>query len=118
MGTPPIASFNGLLSNVEKPAQPATFIRAAAYRAAGGLDSRYDMAMDVDLWLKVSSVGAVSFLPAELLARFRVHGESKSSRWESRALREDLAIRRRHGLPSAHSDGACSGLAGGSRGCR
>jgi hypothetical protein len=99
MGTPPAPSLSGLLSNVEKPAQPATFIRADAYRAAGGLDGRYDMAMDVDLWLKIAAVGAVSFLPAEVLARFRVHDDSKSSRWESRALREDLAIRRRHGLP-------------------
>lgn len=98
MGTPRIPGFHGLLSNVEKPAQPATFVRADAYRAAGGLDGRYDMAMDVDLWLRISAVGSVSFLSAEVLARFRVHDGSKSSRWESRALREDLAIRRRHGL--------------------
>jgi GT2 family glycosyltransferase len=98
IGTPRVHDFHGLVSHLENPAQPATFFRADAYRAAGGLDRRYDLAMDVDLWLRLSQMGALHFLPKDILARFRVHEGSKSVKWEARAAQEDLAIRRRHGL--------------------
>lgn len=99
IGTPRASDLHGLVTHIENPPQPATFFRAEAYRLAGGLDPRYDLAMDVDLWLKLARLGRVAFLPRTILARFRVHDAAKSVKAEGRAIRQDLSIRRRNGLP-------------------
>jgi len=96
--TPPVPSYEGLINNPLNPAQPATFFRADAYRLVGGLDRRFDLAMDVDLWLRLAKVGDVHFLRNSTLARFRVHPAAKSARWQSQATRQEFAIRRAHGL--------------------
>lgn len=98
IGTPPASDLRGLVTHIDNPPQPATFFRADAYRAAGGLDTRYDLAMDVDLWLKLARIGKVAFLPQSILARFRVHDDAKSVKEQGRAIRQDLTIRRRNGL--------------------
>ena len=96
---PPTPTLIGLLSVVGNPAQPATFFSAEAYRRAGGLDRRYDLAMDMDLWFKLARIGPIKTLPTELLARFRVHPMAKSSAAAAATARQDLRIRRRHGAP-------------------
>lgn len=96
---PPVRTFEGLLRYPTNPAQPATFFSAEAYRRVGGLDRRYDLAMDVDLWLKLARAGPMEILPTEVLARFRVHPNAKSVAAYRRAVRQDLRIRRRHGMP-------------------
>lgn len=98
MPTPPVASFEGLLWNQANPPQPATFVTAEAYRRVGGLDPRYDLAMDVDLWLKVARIGRVMFLSDVVLARFRLHPKAKSVVGLTAAIREDFRIRRLHGM--------------------
>jgi len=99
IGTPPASDFHGILTHIDNPPQPATFFRADAYRLAGGLDRGYDLAMDVDLWLKLARLGKVTFLPQTILARFRIHDAAKSVDAQGRAIRQDLSIRRRNGLP-------------------
>jgi len=99
IGTPPSSDFRGLVTHIDNPPQPATFFRAEAYRSAGGLDPACDLAMDVDLWLKLARIGKVAFLPQTILARFRIHDDAKSVKGQGRAIRQDLAIRRRNGLP-------------------
>lgn len=99
IGTPPADDLHGLLTHIDNPPQPATFFRADAYRAAGGLDASYDLAMDVDLWLKLAHIGKFTFLSRTILAEFRVHADAKSVKEQRRAIRQDLAIRRRNGLP-------------------
>ena len=99
IGTPRARDFHGLLDGIDNPPQPATFFRSTAYRAVGGLDRHFDLAMDVDLWFKLARVGALEFLPTAVLARFRVHEAAKSVKAQRRAIRQDLAIRRRNGLP-------------------
>lgn len=99
IGTPPANDFHGLLTHIDNPPQPATFLRADAYRSAGGLNPAYDLAMDVDLWFKVARLGKVTFLPRTILARFRIHDSAKSVKAQGRAIRQDLSIRRRNGLP-------------------
>ncbi len=99
IGTPPARDFHGLVTHIDNPPQPATFFRAEAYRRVGGLDPTYDLAMDVDLWLKLARLGRFAFLPRTILARFRVHAAAKSVKGQGRAIRQDLSIRRRHGLP-------------------
>ena len=96
--TPPVGTLQGLLNHPTNLAQPATFFLASAYRSVGGLDRRYDLAMDVDLWMRLAALGDVVLLPDVELARFRVHGSAKSVVAATAAIREDFAIRRRAGL--------------------
>jgi glycosyltransferase involved in cell wall biosynthesis len=98
-GSPPTPTLQGLLRLPANPAQPATFFSAEAYRRCGGLELGYDLAMDVDLWLKLAKVGAMKTLPAEVLARFREHPRAKSVAGSAAAARQSLKIRRRHGMP-------------------
>lgn len=92
-------SLQGLLRSPNNPPQPSVFFRRAAYLACGGVDRRFDLAMDVDLWLKLAARGAILPLPAAVLSRFRVHPAAKSQRGAAAAAREDLSIRRRYGMP-------------------
>lgn len=97
--TPPRPEFDQLLRHPTNLAQPATFFRADAYRQVGGLNRRYDLAMDVDLWFRLASVGPVVLLRDVVLAQFRLHPNAKSVVAAAAASREDLSIRRRHGMP-------------------
>jgi glycosyltransferase involved in cell wall biosynthesis len=97
--TPPSGSLDGLLRYPNNLAQPATFFRAEAYRRCGGLDAAWSLAMDVDLWMKLARVGPIALLPDTVLARFRIHAAAKSVAGATAAVREDLRIRRRHGMP-------------------
>ena len=98
IGTPLESTYDGLVRSEPNPAQPATFFRADAYHKVGGLDRAYDLAMDVDLWLRLARIGRVHYLPDEVLARFRVHETAKSVVGLTLAIREDFSIRRSHGL--------------------
>ena len=96
---PPVSTFSELLRYPTNLPQPATLFRAEAYRAIGGLDRSYDMAMDVDLWLRLARRGSIVTLPDRTLARFRLHPDAKSVAGITAAIREDLRARRRQGLP-------------------
>jgi hypothetical protein len=54
--------------------------------------------MDVDLWLQLAALGPVVALRTQILARFRIHAASKTASSEAASAREDLAVRRRHGM--------------------
>jgi glycosyltransferase involved in cell wall biosynthesis len=97
--TPPRPEFDQLLRHPTNLAQPATFFRAEAYRQVGGLNRRYNLAMDVDLWLRLASIGQVVLLRDVVLARFRLHPGAKSVVAARAASREDLSIRRKYGMP-------------------
>jgi glycosyltransferase involved in cell wall biosynthesis len=97
--TPPRPEFDQLLRHPTNLAQPATFFRAEAYRQVGGLNRRYDLAMDVDLWFRLARSGKVILLRDVVLARFRLHPSAKSVVAAAAASREDLSIRRAQGMP-------------------
>jgi glycosyltransferase involved in cell wall biosynthesis len=99
MPTVPIPTLEGLVKARLNPAQPATFFRASAYTAVGGLDPSFNLAMDVDLWLKLARQGRYVVLPDRVLARYRVHAQAKSERLAVASAREDLRARRRQGMP-------------------
>jgi glycosyltransferase involved in cell wall biosynthesis len=99
MSTVPVPTFEGLVSARLNPAQPATFFRADAYRSVGGLDLSLNLAMDVDLWLKLARAGRYVVMPDRVLARYRVHARAKSERMAVASAREDLRARRRQGMP-------------------
>jgi GT2 family glycosyltransferase len=98
MAAPVDPSLAGMLKARVHPPQPSTFFRAEAYRAAGGLDRTYDLAMDVDLWLRIARQGSVHVVPDVILSRFRIHPAAKSERYAVGAAREDLRARRREGM--------------------
>lgn len=95
--TPPRAGFRELLGHPTNLAQPATFFRADDYRKVGGIDRRYRLAMDVDLWFRLARQGRVVLLPDQTLARFRLHPGAKSVIDLTGAVREDLSIRIKNG---------------------
>lgn len=96
---PPSPTVDALLAFPSNLPQPATFFRKSAYDSVGGLDPALDMAMDVDLWMKLARVGELHLLHDQTLARFRLHGSGKSQAGSVAAAREDLSVRRRHGMP-------------------
>jgi glycosyltransferase involved in cell wall biosynthesis len=86
---------------------PATFIRREVFDEVGGFDPTLRYAMDYDLWLRIALLYPVQPL-AYLLATFRVHAESLSSRELLQAFSEEYQIRQRfraaHGRSGGFSD--------------
>ena len=86
---------------------PATFIRRELFNDVGGFDCTLRYAMDYDLWLRIALHDPVLPLPA-LLATFRNHTESLSSRELLNAFAEEYRIRQRfrsaHGLGGRWGD--------------
>ena len=75
-----------------KVAQPATLIRRSSWDLVGGLDESLRFAMDLDLWLRLWSVGD-SYTTGQVCARYRWHKTSLSSSSEKRAAQEALQVR-------------------------
>jgi|SRR5450759_28775 len=99
IGSIPVPTLKGLLCLPWNPPQPATFFSAQAYRRGEGLDRRYDLAMDIDLWLKLAKVGPIQTIPSDVVARYREHPNAKSVARSGASARQSLKIRRRHGMP-------------------
>lgn len=75
--------------------QPGALFRREAFQATGGLSSKFGLAFDFDLLIKLSKIGRLKYLPFTV-ASFRWHNESLtvSSRWKSVA--EASKVRRSH----------------------
>jgi GT2 family glycosyltransferase len=99
MPTPGDPTYRGLVHTRRNPAQPSTFFRADAYAKVGGLDRTLNLAMDLDLWIKLARIGPYVVLPDRVLARYRIHPQAKSERMARDSAREDMAVRRRNGMP-------------------
>jgi glycosyltransferase involved in cell wall biosynthesis len=74
--------------------QPAMFWRRELYRRVNGLDARFDLAMDADLWARFSAVTRIAHIPA-YLACMRFYGQQKTRARRSDALLEDAILRAR-----------------------
>ena len=70
-------STKTLLLTGNKIPQQSTFMRSTAFRAAGGVDPALHYIMDYDLWVRLSLLGKLSYVPGPV-ANFRFHGDSKS----------------------------------------
>jgi len=75
--------------------QPAVFMRAEAFRAAGQLDPALQWAFDYDFWIRLSRVGPFQPLPA-CLAASRMHRTNKTLGSRRQVFRENIRILRRH----------------------
>jgi len=73
--TGPLTASSLLMDGPQIP-QQSTFIRAAALSAVGGIDRRLHYVMDFTLWLRLSLVGALKYVPGPV-ANFRKHQGSK-----------------------------------------
>src|SRR5258705_2419597 len=67
-------------------AQESTFWRRSLWEAVGGLDESYRFALDFDLWQRILRAGFEFDLLPKFLGVFRMHPDSKGSRWA--AIRE------------------------------
>lgn len=78
-------------------AQPSMFWRRPLYDLVGGLDARFNLAMDSDLWERFSRVGPIAHEPA-WWSGMRWYPEQKTRRLRAASLREARQIRRRDPL--------------------
>lgn len=76
--------------------QPAAFFTREALEAVGGLDERYHLAMDYDLWLRIGERFPVRRVDAVWAAE-REHPASKTMRNQRGFYAEDRRISRAHG---------------------
>lgn len=74
--------------------QPAVFFPKELLERTGGLDENLEIAMDYDLWIRMSAFGDFVAVPGSL-ARFRVHPTSKSVKVEN-WMDEALLVSRRY----------------------
>jgi glycosyltransferase involved in cell wall biosynthesis len=65
--------------------QETTLMRRDAYDRSGGLDKSLRMAMDFDLFCRLSKVGLIKHLPV-FFGRFRSHKENKSTLFNNEIL--------------------------------
>ena len=77
--------------------QQSAFWRADLWRQVGPLDESLYFAMDYDLWLKLSEVSKVQYLPGRIWANFRLHGDSKTIAEDNRCWTEMVQIHKRDG---------------------
>lgn len=78
---------------------PTAMIRKAAILQVGGYDDSFVAGSDLDLWLKLTEIGAVANLPQPVL-QYRIHSHSISSRsqtnqWANAARAFDQSWQRR-----------------------
>jgi glycosyltransferase involved in cell wall biosynthesis len=78
--------------------QPSMFWRRSLYEAVGGLDPRFDLAMDGDLWVRFAQLTKIHHVP-RVWSRERIHPDQKTQRLHAASLAEDAAIRRRYAGP-------------------
>jgi glycosyltransferase involved in cell wall biosynthesis len=75
--------------------QPSTFWRLGLYEAVGGLDPRFDLAMDADLWIRFSERTDLVHVP-RTWSLIRNYPEQKNRRLRSQSDIEDQLIRHRY----------------------
>jgi glycosyltransferase involved in cell wall biosynthesis len=77
-------------------AQQAAFFRSTVWRMVGPLDPSFYYAMDYDLWVRISAVTPLAYVP-RIWAGFRMHGESKSMTVARRCWPEMMRVHFRDG---------------------
>lgn len=70
--------------------QPATFFPLDLFRRVGGIDKRYPMSPDYDLWLRMTKQGADILFTETDLAVTRMHPLTKTSQFHYRSLYQAL----------------------------
>jgi glycosyltransferase involved in cell wall biosynthesis len=76
--------------------QQAAFWRAELWEQVGPLDPSFYFAMDYDLWVRLSAISGIKYVPG-VWAYFRLHGDSKTIKDDDRCWPEMVRIHRRDG---------------------
>jgi glycosyltransferase involved in cell wall biosynthesis len=76
--------------------QQAAFWRAELWEQVGPLDPSFYFAMDYDLWVRLSAISEIKYVPG-VWAYFRLHGDSKTIKDDDRCWPEMVRIHRRDG---------------------
>lgn len=74
--------------------QPSMFWRRSLYDAVSGLDPRFDLAMDADLWERFSARTRIAHIP-RYLSCMRFYPQQKTRSRKADGRREDSTIRQR-----------------------
>lgn len=111
--TPVLPCDHRSLAGYNPISQPAAFASGDVWREIGGLDPSLHLALDYELWMRMSDGGRPLFTVPDVLARIRFHSDAKSEAQRGRHLREAMAVvRRHHGhVPPAWSDAYARWLA-------
>lgn len=73
--------------------QPGALFSREAFEAVGQLDESYGWAFDFDLFLRLSKIGPIVFVP-QTVSKFRWHASSLSAGQSSSSIRESSRARR------------------------
>lgn len=73
----------------------STFVRRHAFARTGLFDARYRLAMDYDLWLRLSR-SADALQLDQVLGVFRRHSQSSTTKHRYASFNEDFLVRFRH----------------------
>jgi len=71
------------------------FWRRSVYENVGGLDTKFNLAMDADLWARISEVGRIHHA-RRTWSKMRFYPEQKNVRLRERSDQEDIMIRSRY----------------------
>jgi glycosyltransferase involved in cell wall biosynthesis len=77
--------------------QQAAFWRAGLWRQVGPLDPSFYFAMDYDLWVRLARISEIRYVPGQVWANFRLHGDAKTIAADERCWPEMLRVHRREG---------------------
>lgn len=71
--------------------QPSTFWKSSLYRKVGGLDPKFTLSMDGDLFARFSNYTHLNHIPVTL-SRFRYYKEQRNQKFREKSLQEDRLI--------------------------
>jgi glycosyltransferase involved in cell wall biosynthesis len=89
-------TFNSVLYEKAPALQPGSFYLREALGKVGYLDENLNFCMDFDLWLKLLRIGEAQFVP-HIMAKLRLHTDSKSCNKTLKDLFESYKVYRRYG---------------------
>ena len=75
--------------------QPGALISLEAFRQMGGLRTEFNLAFDVDMFIRLQDFGSLIYVP-ELLGKFRWHDDSLTVKTRLTSVKEASKIRRSH----------------------
>jgi len=75
--------------------QPSVFFSRRLLDDAGNLNTKYDMALDYELWLRYSRLTPFLYLPVTLAAS-RMYPENKTSNYRFRSIKESIRACKLH----------------------
>jgi GT2 family glycosyltransferase len=75
--------------------QPGALIRIEAFRQLGGLRTEFNLAFDVDMFIRLQEFGSLVYVP-KLLGKFRWHDDSLTVKTRLISVKEASRIRRSH----------------------